>query len=423
MNKKTKDAIVRSIIRIVNNISESSKQGIRRTKIINRAGKTFALVDEFVDEYDGLVKRILQKEGWSEKYSERYLQDVIGELFVNILKEGTVQNTGQYFERIVTDYISFSQEQTCYVPLAGINIAMDALPFGKIILKKMTDALTEEVAQKIESIIMLGTNTEEQKIKAVKSLREKIETLHGTICAEFKIVAEQRRARERAEEETRRVIDLILYSIPALYQRELRVTAGLFGEVSSENRITPIIASDERRFTVDISAVGPLTNFDLTPGHIKHMERIGVFKVADILKKSDKILTNFESTILRGIHWFASSQSQYEQENEFLNLVTCLETFLTPTDRDPIANAVAEGVAMLISDDLESRKIIKKRIKYFYGIRSGISHGGQKTVLDVEIAELKKMTGTLIMRLIDRVGELESQRQLLEWIEDQRLGK
>ncbi len=423
MDERTKASIAKSIVRIVNNTVDPSKQGIRRTKIISRAGITFSLVDEFVDEYDGLIKRILQKEGWSEKYSERYLQDVIGDLFANILKEGTVENTGKYFERIVADYVSFSQEQTCYVPLAGINITMDVLPFGKIILKKMTDALTEEVSQKIESITMLGTNTAEQKKEAVKSFREMIKTLHGTICAEFKIVAEQRRARERAEEETRRVIDLILYSIPALYQKELRVTTGLLGEVSFVSRITPIIASDERRFSVDIYPVGPATNFDLTPGHIKHMERIGVFKVADILKKSDKKLTNFESTILRGIHWFASSQIQYEQENEFLNLVTCLETFLTPADRDPIANAVAEGVAMLISDDLESRKIIKKKIKYFYGIRSGISHGGRKAVLDVEIAELRRMTGTLIMRLIDRVGELESQYQLLEWIEDQRLGK
>ncbi len=140
----------------------------------------------------------------------------------------------------MVDYVRFSQEQTGYVPLAGINTTMDVLPFGKIILKKMTDTLTEEVAQKIESIIMLSTNTEEQKKEAIEYIRERIKTLHGTICAEFKIVVEQKRARERAEEETRRVIDLILYSIPALYQKGLRVTTGLFGEVSFVSRITPI---------------------------------------------------------------------------------------------------------------------------------------------------------------------------------------
>lgn len=423
MNKKTKDSIVRSIIRIVNNVAEPSRQGVRRTKIIGTEGITFALVDEYVDEYEDISKRLVQKEGWGEKFSEKYVDNAIQKLLANILKDNAIEKTEEYFDQLIADYDNYSQEQTCYVPLAGIQMPMDAFPFGKVILRKMTADFADKLAKKIESITMLTTNTQEQKGKAAQFMRQQIKNLEGTICVEFKIVAEQERARERAEEESRRVLDLISYSIPALYPKEHNITAGLNGEIGYGSRITPIISSDERRYSINIQNVGPLTDFDLSSKHIDHMKRIGVFKVAEILQKSDRSLTDFESTLLRGIHWFANSQTQFERESEFLNLVTCLETFLTPRDSDPIGTAVAEGVAIIISTDLETRKILKKKIKDFYRMRSAISHGGRKAILDTELAELRNIAGTLTMHMIHKTDELQNQQALLNWIEDQKLGQ
>jgi len=56
------------------------------------------------------------------------------------------------------------------------------------------------------------------------------------------------------------------------------------------------------------------------------MERIGAFKLSDILAKPEKQLTDFEKTLLRTLHWFSSSLTQPEIENQLLNMITCLET-------------------------------------------------------------------------------------------------
>ena len=98
--------------------------------------------------------------------------------------------------------------------------------------------------------------------------------------------------------------------------------------------------------------------------------------------------------LLRSIHWFASSQTQFEKENKFLNLMTCLETLLTPSGMalisPSLANQVAEGVARLLTTELEDRIALKKRVHALYGMRSGASHGGQKAIQETDVLDLAK---------------------------------
>ena len=150
------------------------------------------------------------------------------------------------------------------------------------------------------------------------------------------------------------------------------------------------------------------------------MERIGVFRFSQILNKSDSSLTDFEKTMLRSLHWFANSLRQDESENAFLNLITSLEALLTPRDGNPIGTAIAEGCAFLLSKDIQSRKRVKRKIKELYGFRSGVSHGGKKAISDADLIELRAYWMAILSKLSDRVGEWNSQKDFLDWIEDQK---
>lgn len=182
-------------------------------------------------------------------------------------------------------------------------------------------------------------------------------------------------------------------------------------------RTTPTLALDEQSYEIPSSYKGPLQPFELSTENIQKMVQIGIFKVAEILKLPDKI-TDFEKALLRGIHWFATSHTQFEKENEFLNLMTCLETFLTPSGAalisPSLANQVAEGAARLLTTELENRNALKKRIQSMYGMRSGVSHGGQKAILETDLADLRSHAKELIFQMIERKDEFPTQKALLK---------
>src|SRR5262249_8827943 len=116
-----------------------------------------------------------------------------------------------------------------------------------------------------------------------------------------------------------------------------------------------------------------------------------------------------------------SAQTQFENENALLNLVTCLETFLKPAKDDPITATIAEGVAILTATGLEERKGRKHRAKAFYGMRSRLTHEGHGEILSSDMTELTGIACDLTVQMICRKDEFPTQEHLRNWIDDQKL--
>jgi len=124
----------------------------------------------------------------------------------------------------------------------------------------------------------------------------------------------------------------------------------------------------------------------------------------------------------KAVHWFSLGEKQPGNENKILALITCLETFLTSEYGNPIRNTVAEGSAIILENTLEKRKYIKQRINEFYKQRSSISHGGgSKNILNSDIIELKQFVQAFIQEMIRRRNEFQNRKDVLEWIDDQKL--
>jgi len=195
---------------------------------------------------------------------------------------------------------------------------------------------------------------------------------------------------------------------------------GLQGEYSWQSRYTPIIALDGSNFRTSNKVVGPLFKLELSAANLEIMRKLGIFTLGDLLAKEK--LNNFEQTLFLGIEWFSRYQIQSELKNKLLNHITVLETFLTPTGDDPIQRSIAEGVAILLEDDVLARKSLIKKIKKLYTQRSKISHGYNKEILDIDVKELSIIAGSLIMTLIGLKDQFESKQELINWIEFKRLG-
>ncbi|HYU76842.1 MAG TPA: hypothetical protein VEL31_29595 [Ktedonobacteraceae bacterium] len=429
MNQKS---VVPQIISLANSaiteqeqISQAMSASFRLRRLINTGDLVFLLADDAVNAYEKLLEQLLQQERWQEKYSVEYLGKAIQRIIATLLKEEqTAELAGRLFDQLKSEFDTFSKEYVIYTPLEGISLLTDSFPMGKIIFRKMTDAYINDLFGRIKAITLLTLSPVGAKEASISWTKQRIDSLRGTVCAEFSICAEPQRARERAEEEVRHILDTLRYAISVLYSRNFNIAVGLQGEVVSAIRIIPTLALDEQSYELPSSCVGPLQPFTFSSENIQKMEQIGIFKIAEILKHPDQT-TDFEKTLLRGIHWFATSQTQFEKENDFLNLMTCLETFLTSSGATfigpSLANQVAEGVARLLAIELEDRKALKKRIQKLYGVRSGTSHGGQKTILETELADLRSIAKQLIFQMIQRKDEFPTHKALLDWLDEQRL--
>src|SRR5579875_600131 len=437
MNQKTRKTVVQQIVHIasraitdqdqINQIIKSyvlTESTFRLTRLITAEGISFMLVDVAVSEYEKLLQQLLQQAGWEEKFSAEYLGKAIQRIVANFIKEGQTESAGKLFDQLVDEYEAFSSESIVYVPLAGISLPMDSFPMGNIVFRKMTEAHITGLLDQMKSITLLTLSEPEVKDEHILWTGKQLEVFKGAICAEYHAVAEPQRARERAEEEVRAVLDLLRYSISLLYFQELNVAVGLQGEVVSIIRTEPVLALDGQSFELYSSRKGPLCPFELSTNNIQKMEQVGIFKVAEVLKHPEKA-TDFDKTLLRGIHWFATSRSQFERENEFLNLMTCLETFLTRSGQAFIspflAEQVADGVARLLTTRLENRKALKQRVKDLYGMRSGVSHGGAKIILETNLTDLRNIAKELIFQMIEQKDEFQTHQKFLNWLDERSL--
>lgn len=422
MHDNVFEAYKNKIIEIAQNAHMPSKQGKRRTNIIGSEFGVFSLVDELVDKYDNLVRSLLSEENWSEKFSEKYIRKELQSIFVKIIKSTEKQKDAKdLLGKLVCDLENYNQEWIVLVPISGLVLKFDRIQLGKVTLFTITREKIKNLFEKIEPIITSTRNTAEEKKQLIQFSTECLSSIQNSICAEFRVIAEPDRALERAEEEARRVLDIIRYSIPALYSNDQRVKVSLMGEITTLVKCSPMISSDSKSFTLNNQMIGPLIPFELNDENIKQMERIGAIKLSDILTKSEKQLSEFERTLLHSVHWYSSSLTQYEIENQLLNLIICMETLLTPRDGNPISTAIAEGIAFLLTTGFEKRKVLKEKVKDIYKLRSAVSHGGKKEILESDVKELNKIVRKLIVIMIKRKDEFKSQKEVLNWIEGQKL--
>jgi hypothetical protein len=295
---------------------------------------------------------------------------------------------------------------------------IEDISLGRIQIIKITEVILKEIIEATTEIIRKTKNSlEEQDFFIREDIEDLSRAFSGEICAVYRVVAEPSRAIELAEQETQRALDLLRYSIPVLHRNEDRVRIDLSSQVPFGYQ--PAITLSSAGYLKNRQLRN--SNYEISAKSLEALEKIRVFELSDILKKPYKDVNEFEKLLLRGIHWFARSQTQVEVENEFLNLTTCLEVFFTSEGGDPISNSIAEGVAFTLGKELAERKRLKRRVKKLYGLRSKVSHGGHSSILARDIIDLKSIAMSLLVKMVEWSKDFSSQKDLVNWIEEQKL--
>jgi hypothetical protein len=386
----------------------------------NRQSQGYYLTDDGGEKLTKVVDELLYRKGWSDKFSEDYIRKRFSKAFDKVASTCSAEPVVKALGALVTEYEGYTKEWTVILPLIGIQMEMDELLFGKVKLVKMVGETADKFEKRHTHLVMQTKHTPEEKQARIKQFA-KIEwsEIKDRACAVLTVVAEPHRAAELTIEYARAAIDILRLAILFMQDdHDMQAMIGLHGEVSEGRRTVFSITSDDTSSTTSMSIVfAPL---HLTEKTVEWMQDKGILALSDMLRSDQR--TKFHDVILRGVHWLANAQAQFEAENTWLNIVTCFETFFSPAEGDPISASIAESVAILTAAGLEARKERKKKVKEFYKLRSKLTHKGVGEVLSSDLSELVRIARDLVGEMIRRKDDFKTQDELRSWIEDQKLG-
>jgi hypothetical protein len=380
----------------------------------------YYLVGEGIRLYDNALADLMSLPRWSDRFSRDYLQEALRRAIESELVDRK-EETGLIDADAWLDKLDgFTEERSVYLQVVGLALPDGPQRIGNVEFIRSSEASLSNLRSQASEAVSKTTLADGLKPDAVEFASSFIDdSFANQVAAVFVVCAEPARAIERAEEEVRRAIDVLRFSVPALYGPKARFRFGLKGDVA---RATPqALTFGPTGMTLSHGKKWGETDYELSNGHLARLSEIGVLAIGEMLQRPANSLMDIEVAILRAVHWISSAQIEPELENKLLNLSISMEVLLTPRDGNPIGTAIAEGVAILVGADLENRRLLKKEVKRLYALRSSVSHGGRTVITNSDVRALEKIAVRLATTLVERREELKSTKNLLQWIEDQKL--
>lgn len=163
-------------------------------------------------QYDHVVRRVLNHKSWSLKFSEQYVRWAVKRIFDHALDNG-IEQIGPSLARLAAEFEAYATEHMAIVPIQGLRLGLDELKIGNVLLKPLTDEYAAHLDKTHHMTPVYGLRG-----MAVK------------VCAEYTVIAEQGKAADRAEDECRRSIDVLRYWISFCTREGSPLSVGLFPE-------------------------------------------------------------------------------------------------------------------------------------------------------------------------------------------------
>ena len=164
MNQNKKKYITNNLLTLSQNISDPNVKGERRTEIITSDGITFVLIDDFVDQFYDLIKKILNESNWNTKFSEKYIHKSLQTIIAKIIKsENKEDATVKLFSNFVENLTAYNTNWLCIIPLSGIELHLDEYKIGKVRFVNATIKNIYGWFKSIENVLLKSKHTELEK--------------------------------------------------------------------------------------------------------------------------------------------------------------------------------------------------------------------------------------------------------------------
>lgn len=134
-----------------------------------------------------------------------------------------------------------------------------------------------------------------------------------------------------------------------------------------------------------------------------------------LLAQDRNSLNNWQRTLLRCFEWLGTAQTQQDPEGAFLNLAVVLEILFT--DQNAVAETVADAMAFLTEQTVETRLARRKQVKALYSLRSSIMHGRtSSTVAWEKVHELRFLLRGALAAILPHAAHWTDRTELTDHI-------
>ena len=414
MNQHLISKIAQQLRDVASGVISPGKLGIQNFQMHDSVA--YSLTNDASITFNEVVGQILKKNNYSKKFSAKYLEKMLKSLFAKLLSDESL-DLEKELGALIVELDKFNQSNVIFLKIEGL-ILSTCFELGLVRFVPGDEYLLDSIKEKSSEILKSTKNDDESKSAFQQMIAQQSESeFRGGCVGVVEVNAEPIRAFEIAKEEVRRAIDLLRFASKAIYPLKEDIRIGLKGEHPKSTRQGFIFSESE--FNTKGDTIGSVRPFEVNQESLKRMDEIGVFSISSALSK--KQTNNLEEALIRSIHWFSVALTQNENGNAFLFLIVALESLFKAESGNSIGGTVAESVAFLMSDNREGRKNIISLVREYYGKRSGVAHGGKKSISDTDLYTLINIVGTTIKVSIEKLSEFDSQKQLMGWIEDMKL--
>ncbi|MBX3018781.1 MAG: hypothetical protein KF767_12890 [Bdellovibrionaceae bacterium] len=422
MHPKKKEKYISRLIEIVDGATSTLNAKVKIPRPRTDGSSGFALDDGLCEKRSAIISDLLKKDGWIRKYSQEYLEKQVDHIVSKNV--GTPDNSGiaTMFSDLCDKYSQFASETTVLIPLDGIALKTPELKLGKIRLFTVTDEYLSKMradAAAISEMADADMDTVSKK-ESLDRTNEMINQFSNTVCAERTVVAESTRAQEIAREELRLTVAILNFLADALTPRFFETRVGIKGEFFRGLQLELTRANDSIRWAQTV--VGPKAPLVIDEKALKLIDDLKISTLADLATEAKFDATKtFEGTILTALHFHSHARELPDPADKLLSLITAIEAFFE-TSQKSIAATIASGCALVLCNKIDDRIKMKTLVKKLYGLRSSISHHGERTVLKQEINELSVISWQLICFAIQDKARFKDKKEFNLWVEKLELG-
>jgi hypothetical protein len=363
----------------------------------------FLLSPEGLVRRRDLIRQALRYGDWNEKFSAEYLAGRLRDIIEIHAISGADQARAD-FRLLVAELEAYTEQHKVFLPLFGIDIPdAPARSLGGIMFHQASaDFLQRITSDDFITVPYLKRQTD------------------AGVWAEIQVTAEPTYAVARAEQLCGPVIDVLRFWMACMTRNGTSCAIGLQGDVVTTERPRIIVNCNTGARRYDPHHSRRVPGFPLSQEVLDKLREARLDIVAPLLDKPAKNQTGFQKLLLHALHIYGSSRVQAAAADRFLNLVTCLETFLSTGDGN-ITQGVAEGVVMFFAVPVAERVRLKKELQQHYKTRSKISHGEHAEILADELYQLDDLVRSFLVAMIDCRDRFQSKQDLLRFLETQRL--
>ena len=381
----------------------------RRTLELGERGITWyrtvdapvTLSEDVAQKFKATAVDLSKEELLADRFSPETLEEKLRMVLESYLDD---PQTGQEaLQRQINDLDRFDDGQFVCVSVAGVQLDISQLDVGAVVFYPASSSgfsrITDHYEKRNEEEGLPQMTAEERELLSQQLCHHLGSPSDGASIATYFVVAEPRRAIQRALSEINRALDAVIFSwAGSVAYDEAADARPRVNQRPDGSLSTPISLSRSGLFFEKSSPPAhiPIVVNRQTQGV---MVGNGLATLSDLLRKQRR--TDLEEAIIRAAHWVSSAQEQVELENRLLNLVTALEVLLSPSNQQSLSQSISEATALLILDDIEKRSDMKKLITDFYGKRSKVSHGSKKGKV-IELSEVRHLR-LIVLQVIQEV--------------------